>query len=111
MKGFLKDLVRCLEISLVAFIIPFGIGMVVGMLFYGLDLKGMLDWGRILVQFSAAIGMLVAGVSFIKPQTMRPLNYDEEWKIYFRKMNLSHVILFVCIFAAMMSYIVQIYFI
>ncbi|MDF2880653.1 MAG: hypothetical protein K0R54_1210 [Clostridiaceae bacterium] len=109
-KDLIKDLLYCLKLSVGIFFIPFIIGMIVGVILHGLNIKEVLAWGSRIVQWASAFGLGIAGIAFIKPKYMRPLNYQDVWETYFRKFNLAHVIFFISIFTAIYSYIIQIYF-
>lgn len=108
-KDFIEDLLYCLKLSVGIFFIPFIIGMIAGIVLHGLNVKEILSWGSRFVQWASALGLGIAGIAFIKPKYMRPLNYQDVWETYFKKLNLVHVIFFISIFIAIYSYIIEIY--
>ncbi|MGO5072504.1 hypothetical protein ACTQ4K_00890 [Clostridium sporogenes] len=58
-------------------------------------------------QYVAIFGMAIAGISFTKEELLRPLHHEKQWESYFKKLNLSFVILLMSIFSLMISYTVQ----
>ncbi len=109
-KDFIKDLLYCLKLSVGVFFIPFILGAIAGMIMHGPNIKEILSWGSRFVQWVSAMGLGIAGIAFIKPKFMRPLNYQDVWETYFKKFNLAHVLFFISIFIAIYSYVIEIYF-
>lgn len=107
MKGYLNDVLYCLKISFYFFIVPFIIGIIIGFAIYGKDISGVIIWGCRFVQYFSILGLAIAGMSFLKQDLMRPLNYQNQWQTYFKKLNLAFVTLFISIFIAIFSYIIE----
>lgn len=107
MKEYIRDILNCLKISICFFLGAFLIGAFIGFINYGLNFKGILLWGSRLVQYFAVFGFSLAGISFVKQDLMRPLNYQEKWNGYFNKMNLACVILFLAIFNMIFSFAIE----
>lgn len=107
MKYYLNDIFRCFKLSVYFFIVPFFIGAVIGIIMQGNDITGIVLWGCRVVQYVAIFGLALAGMSFLKQDLMRPLNYQNQWETYYKKFNLSFVILFISIIIASFSYVIE----
>lgn len=108
MKAFLEDILYCIKLSFYFFIAPFVIGLIVGVVQYPHNYKEIVIWGCRLVQMIGAFGLGLAAISFCKRELMRPLSYEDKWKLYFEKLNLAFVILFISLFMSIFSYIIEI---
>jgi Na+/H+ antiporter NhaD/arsenite permease-like protein len=89
------------------FVIPFILGIFIGVLAQGGNLREILLWGCRLVQLIGAFGLALSAISFTKQSLMRPLNYQKEWETYFHKFNLAFVIFFISLFISVYSYTVE----
>lgn len=107
MKGYVEDILYCLKISLYFFIIPFVLGCIIGIVLHGFDVLQVVIWGCRIVQILGCLGLAVAGMSFLKTDLMRPLNYQREWETYFKKLNLSFVILIISVIIIVVAFIIQ----
>lgn len=107
MKGYLEDILYCFKLSLYFFIISFVIGGIVGFILHGMDMRQVVTWACRMVQILGTLGLAIAGMSFLKSDLMRPLNYQKEWETYFKKFNLSFVILIISIFIIIISFIIE----
>ena len=107
MKEYLDDILYCLKVSLYFFAAPFIIGAVIGLILHGKDIAGIIVFGCRIVQYIAVLGLALAGISFLKQDLMRPLNHQKQWETYFNRLNLAFVILFVSVFIASFSYLIE----
>ena len=107
MKEYVKDISYCLKISCYFFSAAFLLGTLIGFISYGFNFKGIIIWGCRVVQYFAVFGYILSGISFIRQELMRPLNYQEQWEKYFKKLNLAGVILFMSIFNTLFSFIME----
>jgi len=102
MKEKIHDLLVCLKLSLLIFIIPASIGILVGILssraHNGSIIINILTWIFNIGTWMASLGLLSCAVSFVKTDFMRELNYQEQWRKHFYKFNLMGVIFFICMF-------------
>ncbi|MGE5628084.1 MAG: hypothetical protein ACM3X7_08175 [Solirubrobacterales bacterium] len=107
MKEYIRDILYCLKISIYLFLGAFLIGAVLGVIYLGFNFKGIIIWGCRVVLYLSVFGYAVAGISFVKRDLMRPLNYQEKWNGYFKKLNLAGVILFLAIFNTIFSFAIE----
>lgn len=110
MEGFFNDLRECFKISLKVFFISFVIGIVIGVISAcikkNFNIVLILEWGSRFVTYASCFGLFISAISFTKKDLMRPLNYNRQWKTYFSKFNLAHVIFFSCVFCLIYSIII-----
>jgi hypothetical protein len=90
-KGLARDLARCVFIGLFIAAI-FAVLMVIVTLISGWNWLDLLYRSYFYI---GSLGLLIAGLSFLKPSTLRPLDYKNDWERYFKKMNIGFVFLFV----------------
>lgn len=107
MKNIMEDILYCLKLSLYYFAVPFIVGMLVGLILHGFNITEILLWGCRVSEIAAAFGLALAGISFIKKDLMRPLNYQKSWETYFLKLNLAQVIFFISVFVAAFAYTID----
>ncbi|OFI07505.1 hypothetical protein CLOACE_03340 [Clostridium acetireducens DSM 10703] len=107
MKEYLKDIVFCFKVSIYIFAIFFGIGIVIGILLANFNFRDILLWGCRIVQYLSILGMIICALAFTKTELLRPLNYNEEWRKYFRKLNLFWVILIISLIITILSYCLE----
>lgn len=107
MKNILEDVLYCLKLSLYFFAVPFVIGIIIGLILHGFNLNEVLLWGCRISEIVAAFGLALAGISFVKKDLMRPLNYQKQWETYFHKLNVAQVIFLIAIFVAAFSYTID----
>lgn len=115
MKDTINDIKECFKISFKVFFISFIVGIIIGIIaglvknnFNVLFLPNLIfiaEWGSRLVTYAACFGLFIAAVSFIKKDLMRPLDYQKQWRTYFIKFNLAHVVFFVALFCLLYSLI------
>jgi vacuolar-type H+-ATPase subunit I/STV1 len=106
-KKLTKDILYCLKLSIYFFAAPFILGGVIGLIQHGFNLKEILVWSTRLTLLFSAVGMGVAALSFIRPDSMRPLNYQSEWEEYFGVLNLTVVILIISLAVAVYGFILD----
>ncbi|MBL4936309.1 hypothetical protein JK636_11110 [Clostridium sp. YIM B02515] len=107
MKHYLEDALYCLKLSLYFFAGSFIVGSIVGLILHGFSFREVIVWGCRLTEIIGTIGLVLSGVSFVKRDLMRPLNYQRQWDTYFKKFNLSHVIFLIAIFIISYSFIIE----
>lgn len=107
MKYYLEDIAYCLKLSLIFSAIPFVLGIIVGLILQKSDYIQVILWGCRMVQYLAALGLVLTGISFTKVELLRPLDYQSQWETYFKKFNLAFVILLISLFSATYSYLLE----
>lgn len=107
MKQFFEDILYSLKISVYFFLPCFIIGILIGFFTHGANYVEIILWGSRFTEIVGAFGMGVAAISFVKKDLMRPLDYEDRWKLYFKKLNIAHVILFVSLFMVIISYTID----
>jgi hypothetical protein len=107
MKNILQDIAYCLKLSLYFFAVPFILGIIIGLITQGFNITEVLLWGCRLTQIVAAFGLALAGISFVKKDLMRPLDYQKTWETYFNRLNLAQVIFIISIFVAVFAYTIE----
>jgi hypothetical protein len=100
-----KDILNCAKLALYIFLGTFAIGLVVGLISYGFNWIGMFLWGIRLSLIIACFGLAIAAFSFIKPDTMRDLDYQSHWEVYYSVLNLTQVMLIVAVFMIIYAFI------
>lgn len=98
---WMEDFLYCVKLSLKLSIIPIMIGLVITTLYciftgspitvYNL-LRGVRSSGMII----SSAGLFICAGAFLKPSTLEPLSYQNQWRIYFLKFNLIGAILCIC---------------
>lgn len=99
-----KDLLNCAKLAVYIFIGVFLVGLIIGYLQSRGQWGEVLLWGARLSLIASAIGLGIVGMSFLKPDTMRPLEYQKQWEEYYSVLNLTYVILFVSLFLGLISF-------
>lgn len=87
----IKDIARCVYIGL---LIAGGSALL--MLLLGLIFRQNILMLIYVTCFSiGSMALSVAGISFLKPSTLRPLDHKEEWENYFKILNIGLVLFFI----------------
>lgn len=107
MKYFMDDVLYCLKLSLYFFAAFFALGLIIGLIIHGFNLREVLFWGCRVSEIAASFGLALSAISFTKKDLMRPLNYQKQWEMYFTKLNLAHAIFFVSLFTLIFAFIVD----
>jgi magnesium-transporting ATPase (P-type) len=91
LKYILFDVLRSICIGI---LIALGLGVFITLiaLIFRLDILQVLFSAWI---FTGCIGMFIGGMSFLWPNTQRPLDHRDDWEKYFKKLNIGFVILFI----------------
>lgn len=91
MKYIVKDILRCVYIGV---LIALGLGILLTIiaLVFRLNILQAIALSWI---YSGCLALLVGGISFLRPNTQRPLDYKNDWERYFKKLNIGHVILLI----------------
>lgn len=107
MKEILADLLRCFKLSLKIFLVPviLGaiIGLIIGLVQGNLNVEGVLRSINTTCIRISSFGLAIAGIGFIKPRMMEPLDYQDKWMEYFNRFNLVGVIFFISLFMLLYS--------
>lgn len=90
-KYILLDVLRCICIGI---LIALGLGVFITLiaLIFRLDILRVLYTSWI---STGCFGMFIGGMSFLWPNTQRPLDYRTDWEKYFKKLNIGYVILLI----------------
>lgn len=111
MKDTLKDIAYCLKIALYIFFAMFLFTIVVLLIVSqfksDFSIREILVWGCRVVEYTSVFGLALCVISFTKQDLGRPLNYQREWEMYFKKFNLPFVIFFISVFLLFISFIVE----
>ncbi|MFA6941698.1 MAG: hypothetical protein WCQ54_12095 [Clostridiaceae bacterium] len=107
MREFIHDLLYALKLSLYLFAASLGLGLIIGLIKCGLNLINILEIAVKTPQVVSIIGFAISGLSFISRDTLRPLDYEKEWKTYFSRFNLAFSIFFISLFNALLAYILE----
>jgi len=97
-SDFFEDFFYCIKISMKVALIPVIIGLVFS-LGYCLTSGNPITTYAILRAIRSTgiifgcFGLFICGLAFMKPETLGPLSYQKEWRMYFVKFNLIGVIL------------------
>lgn len=110
-KDFLLDLLRCLKYAVIISLFVNIISFVFFISKYGHINPYLLNYFS---KNSYYIGCFILFISiwfFIKPSTLRPLDYQNEWNRLFHKLSLAFVVmftgLFICCIGMFMQYIYE----
>lgn len=108
MKAYMEDVFQCFIIGLKIFIGFFIAGVLIGLIRQGFKIHALI-WGCKVTQIVAAMGLGISALGFMKMDLLRPLDYEDKWKLYFNKFNLVFAILFISTFVAIISYILEMF--
>lgn len=109
MKQFFEDILYSLKISIYIFLSCFILGLIIGFFTNRTNYVEIIRWGTRFNEILGTVGMGIAAISFAKKDLMRPLDYEERWKLYFKKLNLAHVTLVVSLFMVIISFAIDSY--
>lgn len=107
MREFIQDLLYALKLSLYLFAASLSLGLIIGLVKWGFNLISVLEIAVKTPQVVSIIGLAISGLSFISRDTLRPLDYEKEWKTYFSRLNLAFSIFFISLFNALLAYILE----
>lgn len=102
-----KDILNCAKLALYIFLGTFIVGLIIGFINYGPSWVDVILWGVRLSLIISCIGLAIAGLSFLKPSTMRELDYQSRWEQYYAVLNLTQVMLIVAIFMLIYAFILD----
>lgn len=100
-SDFFEDFLYCIKLSLKISVIPILAGLVITVLYclfsknpitLEIILKGIRSTGIIM----ACFGLFICALAFLRPDTLGPLNYQKQWRMYFVKFNLVGAIMCIC---------------
>lgn len=87
----IKDIAKCIYIG---FLIAAGIALI--MLLFGLTFRKNIIVLIYQADFSVgSMGLFIAGISFLKPSTLRPFDHKKQWEEHFKLLNIGHVLFFI----------------
>ena len=102
MKEKIHDLLLCLKLSLLIFIIPAIIGSLIGIILTlnnkGTMLINILTWIFDVGTWMASLGLFICAIAFVKTDFLKELNYQNQWRRHFYKFNLMGVVFIICMF-------------
>lgn len=107
MKDFIKDILYSIKLAVLIFL---GIFILFGLITFIVTKGNTLNsvvWGSRIAQYLSFFGLFISALSFTNENSMRPLNYEREWKTYFGKFNLAFAIFFTSLFILVFSVIIQ----
>lgn len=109
--NFFKDILRCLYVG---FCISAGILLLSGLILliiYGLDIFKILSVATSVLYFAGSLGLFLSAGFFMKRDGTRPLVYKDQWKKYFKKLNIGFVVMFISlsiiVAGVIMQYIIE----
>lgn len=91
MRDVLKDMARCIFIGFKIASGAAAIAVIVALI----TKQNILSIIYNFVIYAGCIALSLAGITFIKPITQRPLDHEKDWKDYFTKFNIGVVIFFI----------------
>ena len=107
MKEFIKDILYSIKIALLIFLSLFLLAGIISFIVTKGNLINSIYWGSRVAQYASFFGLFISAVSFTNQNSMRPLNYEREWKTYFGKFNLAFAIFFISLFILIFTIIIQ----
>lgn len=107
---FLLDIIKCYILSALISLVILIISWAIGLLFYRGDLLVLLNSVKKASYVIGIIGLFLSSGFFIQRNATRPLVYHEEWREWFKFLNLGFVIMFVSLFVCSFGMIAQNFF-
>lgn len=104
---FLQDILRCM---VVGFAISLGLSIISGLILliiFGTNAALVFGWIKSINYFVGAMGLLLSGGFFMKRDGTRPLIYKDEWKKYFKQMNIGFVVMFISLFIVLVGVLIH----
>ncbi|MBD8047710.1 hypothetical protein [Clostridium faecium] len=111
-KLVFEDIFTSFKVSLKIYLIPIILGVIASIIYclvkdlpisiYTL-LRGPVHIGI----WISCLGLLIGAVAFIKPQHMEPLNYQKQWRTYYKFFNLIGAIVSICFMMMIYSLIID----
>lgn len=96
LKYIIMDILKCMLIgSAIAIGVSLITGLITILVTWG-NIGVTLDYIKFIIFLIGSLGLLLAGGAFAQREGTRPFIYDEQWKTYFKKLNIGFVILFIC---------------
>lgn len=111
MNKIIHDLIKCIKYSLICAVILIIAGIIIGaiksVISWSFSFTYIAEWGWKMGIYGSCFGLSISALSFVSKNTLRPLNYKEEWEEYFKKFNLPHVIFFISLFCLLYMIIID----
>lgn len=104
---FITDILKCFAVALGIFLIILSISWAICFIMYRGDTLALLNAVKRGSYFIGIMGLFLSSGFFLQRNATRPLVYSEQWKSYFRFLNLGFVIMFVGFFLCSIGMIVQ----
>lgn len=98
---FFEDFLYCIKLSLKITLIPILLGLIITTI-YSLITKNPITIYSLLMGvrntgiIASCFGLFICAAAFLKPDTLGPLNYQKQWRMYFVQFNLIGAILCIC---------------
>jgi ABC-type amino acid transport system permease subunit len=99
--NFFEDFLYCIKLSLKISLIPIALGLIITTI-YSLVSKNPITIHSLLMGIrntgiiTSCFGLFICAAAFLKPETLGPLDYQNQWRMYFVKFNLIGAILCIC---------------
>lgn len=102
-----EDIFTSFKISLKIYLIPLILGAVSGLIYclvkdLPINIYTLLRSTVHIGIWMSCFGLFIGAVAFMKPQYMEPLNYQNQWRNYYKLFNLIGAIISICFL--MLSY-------
>lgn len=112
MKERVCDMFTCLKMSFGIYLIPVILGLIIGVI-KGVDGAGydkiiILNWIYTVGVSVSCIGLLISSVTFFKGGISIDVEYQKKWKTYFKKFNITTVVIWICIFMLIFSNVLDV---
>lgn len=107
MREYINDLLYAFKLSLYFLAGSLILGLIIGIIKNGFNIADILGTAVKTPQVVSIIGLAISGLSFISRDTLRPLNYEKEWRTYFSRFNLAFAVFFISLFNAILAYILE----
>lgn len=106
-KNFLLDLLRCLKYAV---IISLFVSIITSIFFisrYRCINLSLLNYFKKNLYYIGCFILFISIWFFIKPNTLRPLDYQNEWNKFFHKLSLAFVVMFTGLFTCCIGMLMQ----
>lgn len=111
---YLNDILRCFKLSLMLWLIPLILGGVTSFIGQLIKGQGIITYNILLTIRNLgfiipSFGLFIGAVGYLMPLThLRPLDYNEDWRRFFSKLNMVTVITITCAFMVFYTFILDI---
>lgn len=109
--NFFKDILRCLYVGICISIGILLLSGVILFIIYGFNIFKILSGATSVIYFAGSLGLFLSAGFFMKRDGTRPLVYKDQWKKYFKKLNIGFVVMLVSlsiiVIGVIMQYIIE----